>query len=202
MPAEGKETKLGHSEKTETGLGGGASSTPAGKRGFLVEPKPQEETSPRRGMRDYTQHHTNVPSVGPRRPLEGLHPFGGLSTILFIDPACPPYSCCQIKLFSSPRCILAVPEMKGDGISTPGGQIPRQQLEFAPPEAPVELCRSDENSCCFPTFTMQKEQALPGESPLRGAFVSLNLELRMLMTFWQFYFGEQSGKARLRATDT
>lgn len=92
--------------------------------------------------------------------------------------------------------------MKGDKISTPGGQISRQQLEFAPPEAPVELCRSDGNSCSFPTFTMQKEQALPGESPLRGAFVSLNLELRMLMTFWQFYFGEQRGKARLRATDT
>lgn len=49
---------------------------------------------------------------------------------------------------------------------------------------------------------MQKEQALPGESPLRGAFVSLNLELRMLMTFWQFHFGEQRAKARLRATDT
>lgn len=86
MPVEGKETKLGHSEKTDTGLGGGASSTHVGKRGFLVEPKPQEKTSPRRGTRDYTQHHTNGLSVGPRSLFEGLHSFGGLSIILFIDP--------------------------------------------------------------------------------------------------------------------
>lgn len=73
-----------HSEKTETGLGGEVSSIYVEKRWFLVETKPQEETSHRHGH-DIThpapRTHTNMCLRGQEALLEDFTPLAGWISI-------------------------------------------------------------------------------------------------------------------------
>lgn len=112
---------------------------------------------------------------------------GWTITFFSTHPRCPFHICWQRAIFFPLLRILQGHPKSGALISMAGREIPLRK-EFSAQQAPMEFRRSDGKWGHFECATprLGKIRPCPEKALLSSAFRSLNVELLMLMTFWQF----------------
>lgn len=119
-------------------------------------------------------------------------------TFFSMNPSCPFHICWQITIFF-PSYVLSRGtwnewrlnfNSSRRNLTPKGGVMLKKVL--------VAFCRSGEMwgrlECVIPRF--EKTRPCPGKTRFSGAFMSLNVELLMLMIFWQFLVCQQSSKVK------